>query len=551
MNNARGSIMLVVLMLSLLFSAIAAFNLFVTTTRSQAVRLEQRTQALEAKARAQAHLLRGHVVTKLKHEVAAQTELNLGNGAYYLENKEADLASALQQVADGLYCDWVEGTRMRVAFTNEACGEPLPPGVTPPRLPYLIGGAANTFVSGPFGIGGTYYYYPQVYAIPYVALVEAKDAEGEAVAVFKGYFEAHVSVPNPMHFSTYIEDPPTSGLVAFGNNDLIEGAVAVPGPVRFDGEPLLLGTVFVHSNPTGEVSFAGVRLQENKIVNPQAPCYPGACPRLTSGADWSAPFTPPPLSNYYRAPSGALEFSGDVDRIRMRYNGSDGRHYLYVKQGATETQYRFTIGGALESSTDGGATWTEEQANFNGRIYVRGDLRGLEPVDAFEPALDGPVSIFTDGDLTVTGPLLYNNTPCQRYSDPDSNTIYSQCDTTVDDQLTLVSLGGNVLLDVPPGHSWKLAANLVAVQGVVKPSSYSAPPATLDLLGTIAAKRYAPWGFDDADGRRITGVVLHHYFDSREARGATLRSALFPITGTAAQVIGIVPHSEAPKIVRE
>ena len=548
MNHQRGSIMLIVLLLSLLFGAVAAFNLFVTTTRSQAVRLEQQTRELEARAKAQGHLLRGHVVTKLKHQVATEAQLLVGGGAYYLEGKESDLATALQSAADDLYCDWLDGVRMRVAFTDTACGEALPAGITPPRAPYLIGGTPNSTVSF-FGFTVTYF-FPQTYAVPYVALAEAKDGEGEAVAAFSGYFEVYLDVPSPMHFSTYIEDPPTTGLVSFGNNDLIEGPVAVPGPVRFDGEPLLLGTLFVHSNATGEATFAGVRLEENKIVNPQSPCYPRACPRLTAGVDWSAPLTPPPLTNFFSAPATALEISGSVDRIRMRYNDSDRKHYLYVRQGGSETLYRFELGGALESSNDGGATWTTEASNFNGVVYVRGDLNGLEQYDPYVPAVGGPVKIFADGDLRVTGTLLYNTTPCQRFYDNTSNTIYSQCDTTVSDQLTLVSLGGNVLLDLPPGNSWKVAANLVAVQGTVQPASYVAPPATLELLGTVAAKRFAPWGFDDADGRRITGIVLRHYFDSRQAQGAALLSGTSSAVSSV-QVLGVVPHSGAPKIIRE
>ena len=59
MKNTRGSILLIVLLLALLFGIIAAFNLFVTTTRSEAVRLEQQTKQLEAQAKARAHMLRG------------------------------------------------------------------------------------------------------------------------------------------------------------------------------------------------------------------------------------------------------------------------------------------------------------------------------------------------------------------------------------------------------------------------------------------------------------------------------------------------------------
>ena len=550
MKNERGSIMLIVLLLGLLFGSIAAFNLYVTTTRSEAVRLEQRTQTLEAKARARAHMLRGHVVAKLKSELAAQAQSLAGSGSYYLAGKETDLANALQDAADGFYCDWVEGTRMRVAFTSEACGEPLPASIDPPRGPYLIGGVANSSWGFPGG-GGVSNYYPQVYAIPYVALVEAKDGDAEAVAAFKGYFEVHISVPNPMQFSTYIEDPPTSGLVSFGNNDLIEGPVTVPGPVRFDGEPLLLGTLFVHDNDDGEASFAGVRLAENKIINPQSPCYPKACPRLKGGVDWSAPLSPPTLTTFFNAPSGAFEFDSDVDLIAMRYNDSDHRHYLDVRRNGSETKYRFQVGGDLESSTDGGANWTLEKSSFNGVLYVHGDLRALKSQDDYVPAVGGPVKIFADGDLTVAGTLLYDTTPCQRYMDPDSNTIYSQCDISVSDRLTLVSLGGDVLLNIPPGHSWKVAADLIAVQGTVKPTAYVAPASTLDLLGTVAAKRYAPWGYDNDEGRRVTGVVLHHYYDSRLAEGATTVGFASPFSNPPIQVLGVVTHSETPKIARQ
>jgi len=550
MKNERGSIMLIVLLLGLLFGSIAAFNLYVTTTRSEAVRLEQRTQALEAKARARAYMLRGHVVAKLKSEVATQAQSLAGSGDYYLAGKEADLANALQGVADNLYCDWVEDTRMRVAFSSQACGEPLPAGIDAPRAPYLIGGVANSSMSMPFG-GSVRNFYPQVYAVPYVAMVEAKDGDAEAVAAFNGYFEVHISVPNPMQFSTYIEDPPTSGLVSFGNNDLIEGPVAVPGPVRFDGEPLLLGTLFVHDNAGGEASFAGVRLPENKIVNPQSPCYPKACPRLRGGVDWSAPLSPPALGSFFQAPSGAFEFDSDVDRMRMRYNDGDNRHYFTVDRNGGETIYRFKIGDVLESSTDGGATWIQEKSSFNGSFYVHGDLRALQPQDEYVPAVGGPVKIYTDGDLTISGTLLYNRTPCQRYSDPNSDTIYSQCDVSVSDRLTLVSLGGNVLLNIPPGHSWKVAADLIAVQGTVKPINYAAPVSTLDLLGTIAARRFAPWGYDSDDGRRVTGVVFHHYYDSRLAEGATTIGFGSPFSNPPIQVLGVVTHSESPKIVRE
>ena len=73
----------------------------------------------------------------------------------------------------------------------------------------------------------------------------------------------------------------------------------------------------------------------------------------------------------------------------------------------------------------------------------------------------------------------------------------------------------------------------------------------LELLGTVAAKRFAPWGFDDTDGRRITGVVLRHYFDSRQAQGATLLSGTSSTVASSVQILGVVPHSGAPKIIRE
>lgn len=550
MTSKTGSVLVFVLILTGLFAAIVGLNLYIAGLRAQAVRAEQKRLEVENRVLSKAFLLRGHVIAELKQEVPGAVKPRLRLDAdYYLEDREEALAHTLQEIADRLYCNEVDGVRLAVAFTDEACGEPLPAEVRAyypgPRKPYLIQGVPNDPLIrfGGFHFGS---YYAQRYAIPYVAFATSTTGDTRATAAFAGSFEVDLGPPLPWHFNLIVNQPPPTGWVSFSPNETHEGPILVNGPVQFTGRARLYGRLFVYDNPDGKATFGTLTVPERKMVpSPQAPCYPEGCPLLADGVDWSSPHGGIDLS-LINPPAGgnALEINGDVDEL-LFYRTTTHTH-LEVDQGGATTLYRVKDGtGQLESSTDGGGTWSVAVSDFNGAIVVDGAVKSLKSRDPYKPALAGPFYVFADR-ITVTGPLIYENVPCERYG-RDLEGIASKCDPSVKDNLLLVAEQGDLKLAIPPGTHWVLTAHLVARQGSVVVPANQRPVSSLKLLGTLAMHRWSSWGYDTDKGVRTSGVILTHYFDSRAYNGSTFGLS----SSKQVDIYGIVPKVQDPLIVRE
>jgi len=550
MRSTKGSVLIFVLILTGLFAAIVWLNLYITGLRAQEVRGEQQRLEVENKVLSKAHLLRGHVIAELKRKVpgAVKAKLRL-DAEYYLKDLEEALARALQAEADQLYCNEVDGVRLAVAFTDKACGEPLPPEVRAqypgPRKPYLIQGVPNNPL---LNLGGLHLgaYYAQRYAIPYVAFATTTTGDTRATAAFTGSFEVDLGPPLPWHFNLIVNEPPAAGWVSFSPNDIHEGPMLVNGPVQFTGRARLYGRLFVYDNPDGKATFGTLTVPERKMVpSPQAPCYPGGCPLLADGVDWSSPHSGIDLSLVKPPTAGnALEINGDVDEL-LFYRTAN-HTYLKVKAGGATTLYRVKDGtGRLEASSDNGNTWSTAVTDFNGAVVVSGEIRSLKGRNPYKPALAGPFYVFADR-ITVTGPLIYENLPCESYG-KDQEGFSTKCDPSVKDRLVLVAEQGDLKLAIPPGTHWILTAHLVAKQGSVVVPASQRPVASLKLLGVLAMQRWSGWGYDTEKGVRTSGVILTHYFDSRAYNGGT-----FGLSGSKnVGIYGVVPKVQEPLIVRE
>src|SRR5690606_26101835 len=175
------------------------------------------------------------------------------------------------------------------------------------------------------------------------------------------------------------------------------------------------------------------------------------------------------------AVSSGLNINRDVSRLELWAadasgnplvpNGSGGYtststyQYIRVETSQGTTTYRYVEGGPLQRRS--GANWVTHTAQFNGVIYVDGDVSRFTgparvPSDSSNPDNAPPalasfaqITVAADDHIRITGDLKYETPPCSGV--PTRNADDSVTPATCDNLDAVNVLGiytqdGNVLI---------------------------------------------------------------------------------------------------------
>ncbi len=379
-----------------------------------------------------------------------------------------------------------------VYFTTEACGQPLPAGVSLP---------SGRFVDG-LPRGGTSASAEQTYAIPFVMVAEGDLAEYRRNVVLQGEYRFTVGRGSFAKYALFTNvhrmNSSSNSEIWFTDDTLFDGPVHTNNYFRFYRNPWFGGKVTsAGCSDPGDTScdgrftrrgaeFYGEGFVDHDDMNPNE-----SNPRYRNGygthapdineVDWRAGFVPLPGNNQDQeqaATDAGLMFGGDVDRLRMwaadaagnplTPDGSGGYSpastYQYIqaeyelewwdpscgRRGCTRTDdvtqtFRYRSDGLIErlDVVGGLATWQPLGYKFNGVIYVDGEVERLtgpdrQPANSNDhrkapPALASfaQITIAADDDIRITGDLKYEDPPCTGV--PTRNSDGSVTPATCDD----------------------------------------------------------------------------------------------------------------------
>lgn len=149
---------------------------------------------------------------------------------------------------------------------------------------------------------------------------------------------------------------------------------------------------------------------------------------------------------------GGIYVSGAVDVLTLSKN-QDGRQKIAIKQGSLTTLFNEASPGSWTVSKNGSAP-TTLGGNFNGMLYVNGDVKSLMGnggVNA-DIAAGTRLTLATSGNIRVNDSLTYTDAPNNLDGTPSNAT----------NVLGIYSNGGSVILDGPDNQDLNIDASIMA-----------------------------------------------------------------------------------------
>ncbi|WP_038068725.1 DUF4900 domain-containing protein [Thermus scotoductus] len=505
------------------------------------------------------------------------------------------LAQQLQGQLDPLLCgvnlapgNSAASVRLRVYFTPQACGTPLPGSL---RLP------PGRFVEGSPRTGaGTA--TSQTYALPFVMVAEASMGQYRRNIVLQGEYRFTVGRSSFARYAlfTNVHTLPDGTDIWFTDRTLFDGPVHTNQHFRFYRKPWFGGEVTSagctnpgtascqgQTRPGAYFYGQGFVLAGNMQPNASQPSYTNRygthAPEFTAGVDWNASFIPLPQNSQDQeaaAQAGGLYYQNDIQTLRLSRKCVDNitgqevpctpplpagvSKYQYIevtycqnsqcRQTASET-YRYGEDGILyQYQTNPRPSWQQVLRNgnpvrFNGVIFTGGkvqNLLGPNRTDPNDPATASPalaefaqITVTASGDVKIGNDLKYESPPCSGTPTrrPDGTVVPPTCDNlAARNVLGVYSQGGNVWISRNAPRNLYVHATLMSARGVVSVEDYDqiADKGNVHLLGGIIEYYYGAFGtFNSQTGQNSTGYGRAFTYDRRFLQG--LAPPFFPTTG--------------------
>lgn len=497
------------------------------------------------------------------------------------------VAGTLQPQIDALVCGQSfqptsggSGT-LSIYVTDQACGQPLPSGVTLPAGHFVAGQPRN-------GSGGS---TEQTYALPFVLVADGTVGGYHRNVVIQGEYDFTVGRPSFAKYALFTnvhELPNNGGNVWFTDNTLFDGPVHTNQYFRFYHKPWFGGEVTSAgcSNPAatscnGNPTRIGADFYGQGFVNDPGPSpsftnrYGTQAPELTAGVDWSSAYVQLPQQSNDQAnaaQTAGLYVNNNLQSLTMwaadasgapltkdaSGNWSPAASYQYI-QTCTSTRssscivYRYGSDNVLYQQKNNG-TWSVAQTDFNGVIYANGSIQqftgpsrtppsSTDPADA-PPALASfaQVTVASEGTTRITGDLSYEDQPCtgELHRDTSGQVVQPSCtNLNAQNVLGVYAQSGNVLIGNANGNSSYNAPQNVRIDGVlmsatgtvsVENYAYGSARGSVHLLGGVIEYNYGAFGtFNPNTGLDVSGYSRKFSYDQRMAKG--LAPPHFPTVG--------------------
>lgn len=501
------------------------------------------------------------------------------------------VAGKLQGRVDALLCDLsitpssggVGGVRVYV--TSTACGEGLPDGVLLPGGRF-VSGAPRT------GAGSI---APQVYAIPFVMVAEGTLGNYRRNVVLQGEYRFEVGRSSFAKYALFTNNHTTGGNnpadVWFTRDTMFDGPVHTNQYFRFYNDPWFGGTLSstgcVTAGNTGCTNSQRIGAQfysetyrsiAQVEVNPSSGVH---APILADGAEWGSEFVPLPGSNFAQREAAMssgllLDTFGDrnstssnnnysIERLHMWAADVNGNaltpvagggytpaavyQYIQVCTGTNDStciRYRYGADNALYRETSFESDdWTLQQPDFNGVLFVDGDVRRFEGPDRVPSNSSNPddappalasfaqVTLAANRDVRITGDLKYEDDPCtgSAVRNDDGTVTRAQCNNVnavnvlgVYTQTGDISIGNeNSTNAYNAPRNVTIDGVLMTSRGVVQVENWSIgndPRGTARILGGVIEYNYGAFGmFNSSSGQMVRGYSRSFTFDRRMGLG--------------------------------
>ena len=452
---------------------------------------------------------------------------------------------------------------LKVYFTKEACSEPLPSSVKLPGARYVSGSV-------------------RTYSVPFVLVSEAEVGSYKRRIVSQGEYQFTLGGGKFSQFALFTDNhlTPSGGDLWFTDNTLFDGPVHTNSTFKFHGEPWFGSTITsagcTATSGTSCTSYTpGAKFYSHGFVDAadlsSNPVYNTDAPQLDGGVDWNASYINLPtnaLDQKSAAQSKGLLFNEDLYSLTMYAADNNGNpltkntsgdwvpdaSYQYIKAcktSATDCEtYRYGADKKLEKAITvdvlGVLTitgWADEQSNFNGLVYIEGEVERLEgpertPATSTDPKSAPPalasfaqMTVVPEGDLRITGDLTYEDPPCSGTPQRVNGTVAGVTCNDLDAKnvLGIFSPSNDILIGNENSDASLNAPNNVSVhasmmtsQGVVTVENYSTgnPKGSVNLLGGIIQKDYgAFFRFDSSSSTVLHGYDRSFTFDQRMGKG--------------------------------
>lgn len=485
------------------------------------------------------------------------------------------VAATLQQKVDAIVCtfspkpDGSTGVvRIRLYFTNSACGKPLPRGVQL-GTPRFVSGTPRT------GAGAS---SSQTYALPFILVSEGSFGPYRRNIVIQGEYRFVIGRASFAKYAlfTNVHSLRNGTNVWFTNRTLFDGPVHTNNYFKFYRKPWFGGEVTSAGcrNPGNErclgtfrygARFYGEGFIKDVNMQPDAqhPSYTNDygthAPEFTNGVDWRASFIPLPINNNIQkqaAKSMGLYFPRTISDLKLYTGVQDNVKYQYIivktynSRGKQVTRkYRYSQGGFLERWNPRLKKWMPVLKNgqpyvFNGVIFTEKGIQsvhGPSRSNPEDPATAGPaladfaaITIAASNTIRITGDLKYENPPCSDAPrrDADGNVIPAKCDNlSAKNVLGVYSQNGDVLIGRNAPVDIHIDGVLMSARGVVQVEDFRwiQPKGHVYLTGGIIEYYYGAFGtFNAETGRFVSGYGRKFTYDKRMALG--LAPPFFPTT---------------------
>lgn len=463
--------------------------------------------------------------------------------------------------------------KMHIFVTDTACGEALPSDM---RLP------APKFISGE----------GRTYSISYIVVSEAKNSDYKRNLVVQGEYRFAMNGDRFSKYGMFTDASQTrdGDPVWFDDDILMEGPVHTNEYFRFFKKPWFGGQV-TSAGYEGNSNWAnkqGGLFYSQGFVNAADldaspsfawPWDPNTAdePDFTDGVDWAADKVELPVAantQMLEAQNRGLYINSDLfslktwaadnagNSLMSDGNGSwaPDSSYQYIEAcTAVSTCNTYRYGDNKELYVENNGNWNLVDANFNGVVYVDGEIsrltgpgrRNIANIDSAPPAIASfaQLDIVATDQIRISGDIKYEDLPCTGFPTKDINgdVTASVCDNlNAENILGVYSASSDVLIGNNNADPSKNAPNDIVINaslmsgaGVVEVEDFKfgAPKGNVRLLGGIIQKFYGGFHtFDSATGTLLSGFGRQISYDQRFGMG--MAPPVFP-GANSSKIIGV------------
>jgi len=496
-----------------------------------------------------------------------------------LVNDLRAVAQELQSAVDAILCSNTTVTpssggtgRFTVYFTETACGEPLPAGITLPAGRFVKGNPRS-------GVDAN---AEQTYAIPFVMMAEGSLGQYRRNVVLQGEYRFTVGRGSFAKYALFTNVHRTSrngDEVWFTEDTLFDGPVHTNEFFRFYRNPWFGGKVTSAGcrNPgdtacDGAFDRQGAEFYGEGFIRREDMRPSESNPRYTNRfgthapalaeVDWRVNFIALPTNNQNQAAAAqasGIYIGGHVSTLQLYAGNANGdplvpdgnggyttsaayQYIVVTQQNGTTRRYRF--GPDLILYERQGSNWINTGKTFNGVIFVNGRVDRFtgparQPGNSNDPRRAPPalarfaqVTVAANNDIRITGDLKYEDPPCTGVPTrlANGNVEPATCDNLdAVNVLGVYTQNGSIRIGNNNSDGTLNAPRDVTIHGVlmtgrqrveVEDYDKGSPRGAVNLLGGIIEYYYGAFGrFNPNNGSQISGYDRRFKYDERMSMG--------------------------------